>query len=98
MASLTAINKVLVGLNDVFEKVRNQPHQTGTAKGKEEQMDAVLLGHRISQTIDDVKEVVPIIENLGVMTAKALGTVRKGLPARRNRKANAGYGHGRHAY
>jgi hypothetical protein len=69
-ASLAAINKVLAALNDVFEKVRSQPHQTGTAKGKEEQMDALRLSHRISQTIDEVKKVVPYIENLGVITAK----------------------------
>jgi hypothetical protein len=70
VTSLAAINKVLAGLNDFFEKVRSQPHQTGTAKGKEEQMDAALLGNRINQTIDVVKEVVPFIENLGFLTAK----------------------------
>jgi hypothetical protein len=69
VASLTAIKKMLVRLDDLFEKVRNQPHQTGTAKGKEEQMDAVRLGHRISHAIDVVEKVVPTIENLGALTA-----------------------------
>jgi len=68
--SLTEINKTLLSLNKLFEMVRNQPHQTGTAKGKEEQMEAALLGNRINQTIETVKEVVPFIENLGFLTAK----------------------------
>jgi hypothetical protein len=69
-ASLASINEVLVGLNDLFEKIRNQPTETGTAKGKEEQMDAARLAHRISETIDLAKKAVPIIETLGVITAQ----------------------------
>ena len=69
-SSLASIKEVLVHLNEFFEKVCGLPYQTGTAKGKEEQMDAVRLAHRINETIDVVKKAVPIIETLGVVTAQ----------------------------
>jgi len=67
-STLSEIDEILRGMNDMFEIVRSRPYWTDTSDGKKIQSELLQLGHDVSQTTDVVKEMVKTIRNLASLT------------------------------
>jgi hypothetical protein len=69
-STLSQIDEMLRNFNAMLDIVRRWPYQTDTSDGKKMQSELSQLGHKVSGTIEVVKEVVPTIRNLAALTVR----------------------------